>query len=574
MIWNVNGNVVSVGDQKFAVNGRWFVEFDARQKLKASALSTYKMLLEDVSCGVVIDLSGMRQIVKLDSSLVGLPALSAYFVGRRSNCCVFAKVGVDRYWAISINSRGFITGSLDNDKIHSLDTLKKFISQEMIMSDEQDSYSIVNIGDDTDLQSVELNSSLNYEPIDLLSIDASTLDDITAERQIGFRRTQIAVAVAGVGAAVLGFGYYFFYVTPPEVNDIANGMYSDSFTQHYNSLKNSEEKLFNINNKPKTKQDIENSALDEFNEYLLMRNDSNRNKAAELIRVHNLLPRRIDGWVLKTIKMDKNSTSVMFKRLSSFPVSLSFKNLDRDLKAKMNVYGLDVEPLRLLSNGNIRVFEVTKAGSAGGLSKEYTAYLARKRENIEGRQNLINKIKAEQSKIDRIKSSIEDSEQSVTLLSAFDAHNSDVVDLIINAIDSEISKSKPLISEIKKDLDKLKSYKRLQPPANTEYMFNQTDDSGFVDILQSIENIAWGQPAKTSQFPSIEVLKKSKARGIGFVGITRYEFKVELDSKSSPLSGIKPLLENKKLFLVGGELTETEKGLPRITLVFEYFVKS
>ena len=574
MIWNNNGDVISIDEHDFAINSRWFVEFGVHQRLKAAVLTTSKMLVEDVSCGLVLNHNGSRQIVKIDNNSMGLPLLSAYFIGKKKNCCVFAKVGADRYWSISINNGGFVSGSLDNDKCHSLEGLKKFIYQEMIMSDDQSLYSIINVGEDTDLSSVELNLLLIHEPFEPSRLSDSEIDEIRSTRQIGFRRTQIAIAIGGFAAGILGCGYYFFYVTPPIVADILDGTYSSAFTAQYNSLKESEDKLFNNNNKKKTRADLNNSALDGFNEFLLTKNGSNINELSNVFAIRNALPRRVDGWVLDSIANNNGTTEAVYSMISGYPISLPYTNLDVDLGSALNDSGFISNPIRLLNSGNTRVYEVKQKGLADGLvSAKYAKYLAIKRENVDGRQALIRAIKGKQAQVDQVKSKIEEAEQSVELLSAFDAHNSAVINLILDNIRSNIASSKALVSNTKCDLEKLKSYKPIQPPANKEFLLDSNGmESIFIPILQSIENITWGQPRKTMSFPSVVGLNREKIGVIGFVGITGYEFSIELNSKSSPISGIEPLLNDKRLFLVGAKINTNGEGLPKTMLRFMYFV--
>lgn len=576
MIWNVNGDVVSIGEYRFAINSRWFVEVSNENKLKSGLMTPLKMLIEDVACGLVVDLNGKRQIAKSQRASSGLPLLAACFIGKKKNCCIFSKVGVDKYWAISINANGFVTGSPDNDKCSSLDELKKFIYQEMIMSDDQSSYEIVNVGDRVELGAVELSSLLKEETLGEDFLKLIVLDDVTAERQIGFRRTQIGLGAGCVGAALLGLGYYFFYVTPPIVNDIANGVYSDGFTRQYNSLKEQEEKLFYTNNRPKTKADIMNDSLSEFNEFLLTRNKSNQKLVSSIVSAHHVLPERLDGWGFTSLSMNNGTNEVVYTRLGKFPVSLSYANLDADITKLLEFRGYSISPVRLLSDANVRVYQIkSNDDSASALSPAYTKYLAQKRESIEGRQKLIDVIKDEQAKLDRVKSAVEDSEQSVQLLSTFDAHDSKVVDLILESISGKIKSAKPLTVAIKKDLERLREYKSMQPPANSDYLLSDSEVSvAFVNQLQSIPNITWSHPKKTVTFPSALTAKSNKIGIKQFVGVTGYEFSVTVDSKSSMFSGVEKLLGDKRLFLVGSSVTGDEKGLPKVTLQFEYFVKS
>ena len=575
MNWNVSGSTVSINGKKFAINARWFVEFDISGKFKAATASTLKMLVEDVSYGIVVDRDGKRQIAKMDETTVGSPVLSACFIGKQKNCCVFAKVGADKYWAVSINAGGFVTGSLENDKVHSLELMKKFIHQEMIMSDDQSTYRIVNVGEDTDLRSVELSSSLSHMPVDIKDISDEDLDNATVGHQIGFRRTQIAIAVGGVAAAIVGASYYFFCITPPEISDIMSGVYSDGFTQHYNSLKSDEEKIFNKNNHPETNIDIENTALDEFNEYLLLRDKGNGDRVKTTMDIHRRLPRRMDGWSLAFIRTDANNASVSFNRLYSYPVSSTYKTLDNDLHGYMLDRGFVIRPMRLLNKGKTRIYAISRNGEVTGATHQYTQYLANKRKNINDREKLVLKIKNKQAQVDIIKSEIEDSEQSMGLLSASDAHNSDVVELVLKSIKSKIDKSEPQMLAIKADLGKLSAYKAIQPPANNKFLLSSSDaDVGFINTLQSINNITWTEPALASTFPVSQGGKKTDRNLDNFVGIKGFVFSVDLNSKSEPLKTIDKLLGDDRLFIVGTEVTPNGNKLPKIKILFEYFVKS
>ncbi|MDK9793837.1 hypothetical protein [Vibrio sp. D431a] len=503
MIYKLIGNntIEIESGKQFAIGLKWLEPVLAGNQFASKVRLSQKLTEAKIDAGVeftttnkVIQAAGVAQDEQKNKY-----SLASYVAHVLSpDTLVFTRIEADTFWVLMRNEDGSIETT--SDKIMDSADLEQYIRERLRLSVSENELRIINIGIDYQSDDLSLMDKIEYKP-DLIDFEDK---ELLKKSLIGSLNTNFnQKLIAGVGllfAGIVGAGYYYITTELPEIEQIQNGYYSGSFNSKYSSVNRDYNAIMNANRTGAMNKELfVREAQKQYNEFILSYPEDSLKPFRVLQSIKENLPRYSDGWFKSKIAYTDGKFYVSYERLGVWPSSADFLTLDKSLTSISIEGGVEVRPLRILNDGNMRLYEYY-------LPKEYSdAYLQftqEERRVLDQKSEIVAKISEEKRQLDAIKNSILETQNSVYNLNLLDKKDPLIAQNIISSITQEVKKSKEPIKAIKDMVSQYEEIGEVPVPTHNETLLKENGIEDLIyPMMQRMPFLERGQPQEDDGFP-------------------------------------------------------------------------
>lgn len=558
MNWElINSNVVKCNENQFAICLDWTIGQTEKRNFRKRVKVSKMINTINADCGYVLDVPKTKaiQVGKIKSELRGKPCLAGILSHKcKPNSIYFMKVSDSDFWVCAINADQ--TVEISSDKLWPFFGVKDFLSEKIILSQDENARSslkIYNLGTEINFADSEIDEKVVQLNLDDILTDEKLLSKHHTQNLSGNFNKKLMISIwASVG--VVGGGFYYWLNTDLEqLTQLKNGDYSHSFTSKYSSA-NKQLKTIKTQS-AKKRLDVEGFikiGLEEYNQHVLTQNLSNEDIVNKVLRVKDILPIYISGWKLESIDYEDEKITVIYDRTSSFPTSVNFKELDKNLAEELGDK-LSLSPMRVDKLASKRYYDIPVASIN---NPKYLEYIGKKKDVENSRQNELNEIEKLMHDLNQKSSKIQNLESSVATLNMLDKKNEQLLENIAQRITSEANDSSELFKSLNNHFN---SYNQIKDVSIPDHSNTFIKEGGIVEeiypLLQDHSRLKWQKEKTIGGYPnSVDdkifkdkklIITKSLLIGFGSASIIStytdllkrddcriYRFKIDIDKGS------------------------------------------
>lgn len=499
---NKENKYIVIKNKKVSIGLKW-IKIEKQNKLARERIAATYIKESGLNYGSLFDYKEDNiSLLALTDENNKNSAIGAQIIAEKIGYGIFfTEINVDEeekdkrlFWFVAIDENGRVIPEMD--LILSEDELASNVSQFQSIYDEIKIFAPKkdqSVFPDDDFETVILEDFIENENIGKYAVKF-------LKKQTNYPLLATSIILLSVSSYI---GYEYIYKENPIINEIKNGILTESVLARVDEKKNIQEK--NKNNKNLSQEDYNELANKQINEIFDKQFFNNEDIINNLALIRKIIPEYLVEWQLINIKYEKNLFVFSYKRIdgstgSYNEINLNIKNILSKKGYKYEFLGNN-DDLSLVSY--VVYFESEK-------EKEYF-----KKKAIEDRLESEKKDPTEHvfKEIENIKNEINNLEYSVTDLSWIDKRwgkePNNIKDKIIekvSLIDNELIKIKKINESEKEDL-KLKNLKiREDKKRYDNYLML------FLNKTQINQQYLFSTPVKISSLPYIEEEKNKKKK--------------------------------------------------------------